>query len=108
MIYLSGHVLKTDEATSNDSTIEIQYTGLQRGEKIHEELFTGENTINTEHPMIMEAQENFIEWAKVESILDELKINQNSSDEEIREILLRNASTKKPLKTNLIQIRKSK
>ena len=98
MIYLSGHVLKTDEATANDSTIEIQYTGLQRGEKIHEDLFTGENTISTEHPMIMEAQEIFFEWAEVERILDELKINQSSSDEEMREALLRNASTKKTVK----------
>jgi UDP-N-acetylglucosamine 4,6-dehydratase len=88
LVYLSGHMLKTDESTLNESGIEIQYTGLQKGEKIHEELFTGENIIKTEHPMIMEAREDFCEWSKVEKMLLQLEPQHKLSNEEIRQRLL--------------------
>lgn len=73
LVYLSGHMLRTDENYTDGSAIEIQYTGLQKGEKIHEELFIGDNITNTEHPMILEAKENFPVWSEVEEILAKLK-----------------------------------
>ena len=88
LVYLSGHMLKTDENTVNESSIEIKYTGLQKGEKIHEELFTGENITNTDHPMIMEAREEFCEWSKVEKMLLQLAPQQKLTSEEMRQRLL--------------------
>ena len=81
-------MLKTDENNLNESGIEIQYTGLQKGEKIHEELFTGENIIKTEHPMIMEAREEFCDWSKVEKMLFQLAPEQKLTSEEMRQRLL--------------------
>ena len=88
LVYLSGHMLKTDENKSNDSGIEIQYTGLKKGEKIHEELFTGENITSTEHPMIMEAREEFCEWSKVENMLLQLEPQNKLSSTEMQQRLL--------------------
>ncbi len=88
LVYLSGHMLKTEESNLNESGIEIQYTGLQKGEKIHEELFTGENIIKTEHPMIMEAREDFCEWSKVKKMLLQLEPQHKLSSEEMRQRLL--------------------
>jgi UDP-N-acetylglucosamine 4,6-dehydratase len=88
LVYLSGHMLKTDESNSDSSAIEIQYTGLQQGEKIHEELFIGDNITNTEHPMILEAKEGFFEWQEIEEMLAKLKSWHNLNKEEKRKLLL--------------------
>ena len=92
LVYLSGHMLKTDESSAEESSIEIQYTGLQKGEKIHEELFIGDNITSTEHPMILEAQEDFCEWSKVEKMLDQLKPQYNLSADKMRQLLLQYAA----------------
>tara|TARA_Y100001960_G_scaffold26311_1_gene23209 strand:+ start:663 stop:2588 length:1926 start_codon:yes stop_codon:yes gene_type:complete len=89
LVYLSGHHLKTDESSDSESGIAIRYTGLQKGEKIHEELFIGKKITSTEHPMILEAQESFCEWARVENILDQLKPQPNTSADQIRQLLLK-------------------
>jgi len=91
LVYLSGHMLKTDGSNVVESSIEIRYTGLQKGEKIHEELFIGDNITSTKHPMILEAQENFCEWSKVEEILDQLKPQNNLNTEKSRQRLLQYA-----------------
>jgi len=88
LVYLSGHHLKTDESSELESGIAIQYTGLQKGEKIHEELFIGRIITSTEHPMILQAQESFCEWSRVENILDQLKPQLNLNAEKIRQLLL--------------------
>ena len=64
LVYLSGHHLKTDASSASESGIAIQYTGLQKGEKIHEELFIGKKISSTEHPMILHAQEKFLRVVK--------------------------------------------
>jgi FlaA1/EpsC-like NDP-sugar epimerase len=66
MIELSGLTLR--DVTSPDGDIEISITGLRPGEKLYEELLIGENAIPTEHPRIMKAHEEFLNW-------DELKDN---------------------------------
>ncbi len=89
MVYLSGRMLKTNESNIEKSNIEIQYTGLQKGEKIHEELFIGDNITSTEHPMILEAQESLCEWSEVEEIISGLKSWDNLDDEEKRQLLMK-------------------
>jgi UDP-N-acetylglucosamine 4,6-dehydratase len=91
LVYLSGHMLKTDDQSMDQPGIEIKYTGLQKGEKIHEELFIGDNITSTEHPMILEAQEKLCEWSLIEEILNQLKSQHNLSDESIRQQLLQYA-----------------
>ena len=88
MIYLSGNMLKTNENREDSSCLEIQYTGLQKGEKIHEELFIGENVTSTEHPMIMKAHEDFCSWSEVEKILAELESKQNHGNLKLRQLLI--------------------
>ncbi len=94
LIYLSGHMLKTDTNSREESGIEIKYTGLKKGEKVHEELFFGDNVKKTEHPMILEAQEPSYEWCEVEEILDQLKPEHQLSEHEIRMILMRHVEKK--------------
>jgi UDP-N-acetylglucosamine 4,6-dehydratase len=97
LVYLSGHMLKTDESSAEEPGIEIKYTGLKKGEKIHEELFIGDNISCTEHSMILEAQESFCKWSKAEEMLNQLKPQHNLSAEKMRQLLLQYsaASTKR-------------
>ena len=95
MIYLSGHQLKSDENSDDGSTIEVQYTGLQKGEKIHEELFIGENITKTQHPMIMKAQENFCEWSDLEGMLFDLESQKGLDENKLRQLLMQYAIKKK-------------
>jgi UDP-N-acetylglucosamine 4,6-dehydratase len=82
LAYLSGHQLKSKESSHDSSGIEIIYTGLKKGEKIHEELFIGKNITSTEHPMIMKAQDGFCEWSEIENILADLKSSLKNIDNE--------------------------
>ena len=82
-------MLETGENRTSDSTIEIQYTGLQKGEKIHEELFYGENITSSEHPMIMMANEDFYVWSEVKEMLVELESLCGLGDEKMGELLFR-------------------
>ena len=91
LVYLSGHMLKTDNIKSDEPGIEIQYTGLQKGEKIHEELFIGDNITSTEHSMILEAQENFCDWSEVEAILASLESRNDLNEEGMRQLLMQYA-----------------
>jgi FlaA1/EpsC-like NDP-sugar epimerase len=91
LVYLSGHLLKTGENRTSDSSIEIQYTGLKKGEKIHEELFYGGNITSTEHPMIMMANEERCSWSEVEEMLSELEISSDLGDEKLGKLLFQYA-----------------
>lgn len=102
LAYLSGYMLKTGENKTEDSAIEIQYTGLQKGEKIHEELYLGENITSTEHSMIMKAQEAFSDWPQVEKMLTKLKTPHNHSDQELRGLLIQYATNKDSDKSVLL------
>ena len=91
LVYLSGHMLKTGENGGSNSGIEIQYTGLQKGEKIHEELFYGGNITCTEHPMIMMANEECYEWSEVEEMLSKLESSCVLGDEKMGKLLFQYA-----------------
>lgn len=59
LIRIMGHSVKDDK--NPDGDIEIQVTGLRPGEKLYEELLLGDNVSGTDHPMIMRAEEEFLE-----------------------------------------------
>ena len=94
MVYLSGHLLKSDQNVENDSGIAIKYTGMQKGEKIHEELFIGENITVTKHPMIMKAQEDFFGWSDIEGMLTELESQYGLGEDKMQQLLMQYAIKK--------------
>ena len=70
MIRLSG--LKVKDKDNIDGDIEIKYTGLRPGEKLYEELIIGNKTSATSHPMITCAEEKFLTWAELKTIINSL------------------------------------
>ncbi|MDR6534737.1 FlaA1/EpsC-like NDP-sugar epimerase [Variovorax soli] len=60
MITLSGRTVRDQFRPTGD--ISIAFTGLRAGEKRFEELLIGQNPIPTEHPRIILAREEFVEW----------------------------------------------
>jgi len=71
MVSLSGMSVR-DEANP-DGDLEIVYVGLRPGEKLHEELFVGLDSLPTEHERIRMANERFLPMNKLRPHLDELK-----------------------------------
>lgn len=70
MIRLSGYELDHDSHVGEH--IEIQFTGLRPGEKLHEELLLGTNVEGTGHPMIMRAEEECLSYGQIHRHLMEL------------------------------------
>ena len=86
MIHLMGRLVKDENNRNGD--IEVVYTGLREGEKLNEELLIGEEVSGTEHPKIMRAEEDFIEWTRLEALLERLQRACVQMDQpEIREVL---------------------
>ncbi|MCZ6887867.1 MAG: nucleoside-diphosphate sugar epimerase/dehydratase [Gammaproteobacteria bacterium] len=71
MIRLHGHTIK-DEANP-DGSIEIEFTGLKSGEKLHEELLVGGAASGTEHRKILRAEEGFVSWSELRGALNALE-----------------------------------
>ncbi len=67
MVRLSGLQVRDDKHPDGD--IEIQITGIRPGEKLYEELLLGENTIGTDHPMILRAEEARLRLGKVRDVV---------------------------------------
>ena len=78
MIELSGLTVKDEHDPEGD--IEIDITGLRPGEKLYEELLTGDNPKPTSHLRIMKAHEEFIPWAELEGKLNALEMALNVND----------------------------
>ena len=97
MIYLSGLVPQSENQGKDNSSIEIKFTGLKRGEKIHEELFIGNKVKSTEHPMIMEVDEDFLEWSDIDKLLTEFLKSLNSDEKILRDLLMNTAIHKPDL-----------
>ncbi len=82
LILLSGKKQKEE--------IEIVYTGLRPGEKLHEELFHREESLmDTRHPKIMLARSRGIDRAAVEKAVTSLeRLHAGSDEESVKRILL--------------------
>lgn len=80
MIRLSGMSVRDEHNPAGD--IEIQYVGLRPGEKLHEELFVGEDTLPTAHPRIHMARERALSLGELEAHLRDLReaIGQRDAD----------------------------
>ncbi len=72
-----------------DGDIEIQYTGLRPAEKLYEELLIGTNASKTEHPRIMRAVEDYIQYSALEILLEDLRLSVQSRNRiQARSVLL--------------------
>lgn len=92
LIQLSGLSVKDENNLKGD--IEITYTGLRPGEKLYEELLiAGDNVQKTEHSRIMTAEEHYLPFDQLSSVLVQLEqACKNGDYMSIRQILL-NAPT---------------
>jgi len=86
LIHLSGLSLKDEDNPEGD--IEISYTGIRPGEKLHEELLINHTSLATSHPQIRKACENYIPWQGFCSLLIDLNEALNAKQpERIRALL---------------------
>lgn len=78
MISLSGMTVRDED--NPDGDIEIRYTGLRPGEKLSEELFVGDQTLETTHPRIRMAKEQVLPQRELDRLLDKLRSALQSGD----------------------------
>lgn len=87
MVHLMGYDIKDENSYRGD--IAIEYTGLRPGEKLYEELLIGESVTGTEHPKIMRAEEESLDWESLKGLLNRLEAACREIDlPEIKAILL--------------------
>lgn len=95
MVKLSG--LNIRNLDNPDGDIEIRYTGLRSGEKLYEELLIGDNTFETENPMILRAKEDMLSWKELKPILNELELSVRELDnKKLRKSLIKVVPSFKP------------
>jgi FlaA1/EpsC-like NDP-sugar epimerase len=95
MIQLSGLILIDENNPEGD--IEINIIGLRPGEKLYEELLVDNNTLKTENPLIMKAQEPFLNWKTLQPVLIELiDAVENLDQKRIRKLLIKIVPEFKP------------
>jgi len=107
MIHLAGkQVLDENNAQKEDESIEIVYTGLRAGEKLHEELLLIEdNVVKTEHPDILRANEAFITFNLLEKTLEQLSIACEQFDVlQLKEILMQSQLNYNPNNHELVDL----
>lgn len=86
MIHLSGLSIRSDRNPQGD--IEVEFVGLRPGEKLYEELLIGENVAETQHPMIMCANEDHLSWDQLKvRIADLLGAVETNDCEHVRQLL---------------------
>jgi FlaA1/EpsC-like NDP-sugar epimerase len=78
MINLAGLTVRDEHNPGGD--IEIQFVGLRPGEKLYEELFVGDETLDTAHPRIRMARERFVPHAELIGEVRELFAAVRSGD----------------------------
>jgi len=91
MVNLTGLSVRSAQNPGGD--IEIKFTGLRDGEKLYEELLIGDDVRETEHPMILRAQEVMMSWEDLERVLSKLVAALDQYDYlELRQLLLTNVN----------------
>ena len=78
VVELSG--LTVRDAMYPDGDIEFVVTGLRPGEKLYEELLIGDNPEHTEHPSILKAREQHLDWPQLEQKLNNLSVAASVND----------------------------
>ena len=78
MIKLSGLSVRSNSNPHGD--IAIEFSGLRPGEKLYEELLIGDNVQPTEHPMIMRAHEEYLDWDVFKERLADLLVSVEADD----------------------------
>ncbi|MCR8549017.1 polysaccharide biosynthesis protein [Salipiger sp. P9] len=81
MIEGAGYTVK--DVNHPDGDIEIQITGLRKGEKLHEELLISSDMLTTPHHKIMRAQESYLSEFEVATALKDLRNAITGLDEEL-------------------------
>ena len=71
MIHLAGMEVRDEQNPQGD--IEIQMIGLRPGEKMREELLMCDDVGATGHPMILRALEEFLPWAELKPVIEQLE-----------------------------------
>lgn len=71
MVNLSGMSVRDDD--NPDGDIEIEFVGLRPGEKLYEELFFGDDTLETVHPRIRMAKEEMLSDEELDRLLGSLR-----------------------------------
>jgi FlaA1/EpsC-like NDP-sugar epimerase len=86
VIEMSGLSVRDDLNPGGD--IEIAMTGLRPGEKLYEELLIGDCPEATQHPRIMKAREQHLNWPELKVKLESLGVAISANDVfALREIL---------------------
>lgn len=80
MIEGAGHTVR--DAKNPDGDIEIQITGLRRGEKLHEELLISPDMLTTPHNKILRAQESYLSEIEMANALKDLRRSITNLDED--------------------------
>jgi FlaA1/EpsC-like NDP-sugar epimerase len=78
MIALLGRSVRNEN--NPDGDIEITITGLRPGEKLYEELVLGDRISGTGHPMIMRADESFLELPNLLACLEQIRLGCDEGD----------------------------
>ncbi|NIY97344.1 polysaccharide biosynthesis protein, partial [Salipiger sp. HF18] len=71
MIEGAGYTVR--DAKHPDGDIEIEITGLRRGEKLHEELLISPDMLTTPHHKILRAQESYLSEFEIATALKDLR-----------------------------------
>jgi len=95
MIHLSGLSVRSEKNPHGD--IDIEFSGLRPGEKLYEELLIGDNVAATSHPMIMTANEDYLDWDLLKEKLTHLLVAIERDDySRVRQLLRETVSGYSP------------
>ncbi|EIE51817.1 nucleotide sugar epimerase [Salipiger aestuarii] len=88
MIEGAGYTVRDDKTPDGD--IEIEVTGLRKGEKLHEELLISQDMLTTPHHKILRAQEGFLSEFEIATALKDLRTAIAGLDEtQARDVIAR-------------------